>query len=1021
MKQVPPPGNHAGALKEDPMQASVKQPPQSQTRRITGRKSGAYPVHAPLSSSPQDGGSENHLDAATDAQTVRLRSPEDLGLDSWGKSFSGSPEQAQLFLDLHRSDPEAAHRIAQAVTAMPEVGTEFLGFRLRAELGEGAFAKVFLAQQGDLANRSVVLKVSPTSDDESQALAQLQHTNIVPIYSVHRAGSLQAVCMPYFGATTLANVLKDMEGRELPRSGKDLVSTIVACKSTLREANGEGQVAKDQEGEARGVGRETIPEEQRVESSLAPRPAPLAPHLEVLQALSHVEAAVWIGGRLADGLGHAHDRGILHRDLKPANILLTDDGQPMLLDFNLAQDTKPDGCTTLLQVGGTLPFMPPEQIEAFRSQALHLDTRSDIYSLGVILYGLLTGRHPFPSRTGPVKEVMAKMIADRLAPPPSVRCWNNAVSPAVESMIHHCLQPDPKRRYQTARELKEDLDRHLENLPLRYAPEPSLRERARKWQRRHPRLASLTTVAVLAGIAIAGLASIVLIRGQRLAEVEARESLRSFLKEEKTVQYLLTARTNDTAELDKGIALGRDLLSSYDVLDNPEWQKQPAVRNLSAPDQAALRRNAAELLMFLARGMSLQALSQTGLAQKELIARALELNHQAETCCDQMASSRALWAQRAELTAQLGRNREAKELEAKAGALPLVTSADHYLVAVEHVAKGRIQQALPLLKKAAEQDPQDFWAWFLRGVCHDQLAQSAESIASYSTCIALTPTSSWSYLSRGLAQLRRQNYLEAASDLDRAIQLRPNLVEAYRNRALARQGLKRYAEAVEDLTRALELGAAPAHVYFLRAALREQTGDATGAKQDRELGLRNPPSDELGWLSRGYARLNADPKGALADFDQALKLNPRSLAGLQNKAHILSKMDRNEEAVKALNLLVDVYPDFLLARSGRSVLLARLGKRTEAHRDADHCLARDHQALTLYQLAGVYALTSKTTPADRRQAFRLLSAALQKGFGFDLLETDRDLDPIRRCPEFQRLVSAARAIRTTMAAKSTAP
>ena len=202
------------------MQATVKLPAKSKARPSgAGLESTGSAMRASLSSVAEETGNSDHLDVATNALPIRPRTAGELGLDSWGKSFNGSPQQAELFLDLHRSDPEAAHRIAQAVTAIPEVGTEFLGFRLRAQLGEGAFAKVFLAQQGDLANRSVVLKVSPTSDDESQTLAQLQHTNIVPIYSVHRAGSLQAVCMPYFGATTLANVLKQLEGREsLPRS-----------------------------------------------------------------------------------------------------------------------------------------------------------------------------------------------------------------------------------------------------------------------------------------------------------------------------------------------------------------------------------------------------------------------------------------------------------------------------------------------------------------------------------------------------------------------------------------------------------------------------------------------------------------------------------------------------------------------------------------------------------------------------------------------------------------------------------
>src|SRR5262249_7934496 len=156
-------------------------------------------------------------------------------------------------------------------------------------------------------------------------------------------------------------------------------------------------------------------------------------------------------------------------------------------------------------VGGTLPYMAPEHIRAFRDRKGALDERCDVFSLGVILFELLTGRHPYPIRKGPLRESAAATLADREQLPPSPRDWNPAVSPAAAAIIRKCLAPNPGDRYQTAEQLREDIDRQLNHLPLRHAPNPSVRERAGKWARRHPKLASSGTVAVLAALVLGGL------------------------------------------------------------------------------------------------------------------------------------------------------------------------------------------------------------------------------------------------------------------------------------------------------------------------------------------------------------------------------------------------------------------------------------------------------------------------------------------------------------------------------------
>src|SRR4029077_965194 len=120
------------------------------------------------------------------------------------------------------------------------------------------------------------------------------------------------------------------------------------------------------------------------------------------------------------------------------------------------------------------------------------------------------------------------MIAERKKSLPSVRRWNKSVSPAMESIIRHCLESDPDRRYQSARELQEDLERQLAHRPLRFAPDPSPRERIGKWARRHPRLTSSTSVALLALALIGILTTTLVIRSNRLKHFDAKERFNRF-------------------------------------------------------------------------------------------------------------------------------------------------------------------------------------------------------------------------------------------------------------------------------------------------------------------------------------------------------------------------------------------------------------------------------------------------------------------------------------------------------------
>lgn len=164
-------------------------------------------------------------------------------------------------------------------------------------------------------------------------------------------------------------------------------------------------------------------------------------------------SAVELVARVADALDYAHRRGIVHRDVKPANILIDDDGAPRLTDFGLALDTEASSMTLTGEVFGSPLYMSPEQ--AFRRET-PLDARTDVYSLGVTLYELLTGQLPYKGNSQ--GEVLAALSTGELTPP---RHIDPTLSAELECVLLHALHRDPSDRYRTASAFAEDLRRAL--------------------------------------------------------------------------------------------------------------------------------------------------------------------------------------------------------------------------------------------------------------------------------------------------------------------------------------------------------------------------------------------------------------------------------------------------------------------------------------------------------------------------------------------------------------------------------
>ena len=271
------------------------------------------------------------------------------------------------------------------------------------------------------------------------------------------AGSF-AIVMPFLGTATLDGLIdlayQDRTSPVVPRRGA-IVLEAARCNSRPDDPVPEG---------------------------MAPDP--------FLAAATFVDAVVRLGVQMADGLSAVHARGLMHHDLKPSNVLLGLDGRPRLLDFNLASELR----ESKSRMGGTLPYMPPEQlvvVEADGAIPERPDARGDLFSLGVILYELLCGRHPFgpAAASKSARTAAGTMLVHQRAGAVPLRRHNPRVPRRLAAVVHACLAFDPDGRPDGAAAVAAELRRCY-----------SLGRRARGWVGRPAgRLAAAACVGLAAG------------------------------------------------------------------------------------------------------------------------------------------------------------------------------------------------------------------------------------------------------------------------------------------------------------------------------------------------------------------------------------------------------------------------------------------------------------------------------------------------------------------------------------------
>jgi serine/threonine protein kinase len=351
----------------------------------------------------------------------------------------------------------------------PGAGDQFEEFQLISLLGKGGSSRVFLARDHSLGGKRVVLKVSLDHGQEPMTQGALDHPHIVPVNSVsfQLDQNLRGLSMPYRPGLPLDEIVKRVCPANRPRLASALWDAILEGESSSFPTLSEPELQEIRRKGPAGDGWSGFP-----------------------LAGSYSQGAAWIAMTLARTLHYAHGMHTFHRDVKPGNVLLTLQHGPQLLDFNLAESPHAAQRAESALLGGTLPYMAPEQIEAFLDTTLwdRVGAKSDIYSLGLVLRELLTGQAPdLPIESRRPLQAMRDLLERRRRLEVDLRRFNPDVPHALEAIVRRCLSFSPDDRYPDAQALADDLACFLMRRPLQVAVNPSRAERLVNWTSRNRR------------------------------------------------------------------------------------------------------------------------------------------------------------------------------------------------------------------------------------------------------------------------------------------------------------------------------------------------------------------------------------------------------------------------------------------------------------------------------------------------------------------------------------------------------
>ncbi len=389
--------------------------------------------------------------------------------------------------------PGTGSAAAPGLRDLPRLGE----YRLIRELGRGGMGVVYEAEQESLGRR-VALKVLPFHSlmdtrrierfqREARAVASLQHPGIVPVFGIGTHEGIHYYAMQLVEGESLDRVLPEvrrLSGKQTAPIG-NASSDLASGSSPLGTSIALRLLSDSFDMAVPTPGALTPP------SQFAPGGTSSSPSFKK-SARNYYQSVARMAGQVAEALAYAHGKGIWHRDIKPSNLILDTAGRTWVADFGLAKAAEAEELTRTGEVVGTLHYMAPEQFEG------RVDHRSDIYSLGLTLYELLTLEPAFSARN---RWQLEKGAPREFLPPRQV---DSRIPPSLEKIVLKAAQGDPESRYQSALEMAEDLGRFLRAQPVR-AKLPGLGYPFKLFIKR--RWAAIAAVAML--IVVTGLALLV--------------------------------------------------------------------------------------------------------------------------------------------------------------------------------------------------------------------------------------------------------------------------------------------------------------------------------------------------------------------------------------------------------------------------------------------------------------------------------------------------------------------------------